>query len=174
MAERPDSEGLIPVETLEHHLISPISPLNSSERASTNSAPLLDPISPPPLPAYERTRPEDAPMPVDTPQTHGKDYIGQAPSEFQPAFAGQHPMNSVEEEKTYPGQPAPSYIQPPPLGPPPQQQPQPYYAPAGQSSSYASAVPLHALRQAPCPVDCPACGQRELTRTQPVSGSTTQ
>ncbi|KAJ6006117.1 hypothetical protein N7451_004061 [Penicillium sp. IBT 35674x] len=174
MVGRPDSEGLIPVETLEHHIISPISPLNTSERASTNSAPLSDPISPPPLPAYERTRPEDAPMPVSSPQIHEKDYMGQPPSEPHPAFAGQHPMNSAEEEKTYPGQPAPSYIQPPPPGPPPQQQPQPYYTPVGQSSNYASAVPLHALRQAPCPVDCPACGQRELTRTQAVSGSTTQ
>ncbi|KAJ6102851.1 LPS-induced tumor necrosis factor alpha factor [Penicillium sp. IBT 16267x] len=170
MTGRSDSEGLIPVEPLEHHTISP---LHISERASTNSTPLSAPISPPPLLTDERTRPEDAPMPVSSPQMHDKEYLGQPPpSEPNPEFAGQHPMNSALEEKAYPGQPVPNYIQPP--QPPPQQQPQPYYTPFGQSSSYATAVPLHALRQSPCPVDCPACGQRELTRTEAVSGSTTQ
>ncbi|KAJ5635925.1 LPS-induced tumor necrosis factor alpha factor [Penicillium longicatenatum] len=162
MAGRPASEGLIPVETLEHHIISPVSPLHTSERASTNSAPLSDPISPPPVPSYDRTRPEDAPMPVSS-LLMEKEYPGQPSSnEPQPAFAGQRSMNSAPE-KAYTGQPPPNYEQP---------QPQAYYTPV-HPSGYASAVPLHALRQTPAPVDCPACGQREMTRTQAVSGSTT-
>jgi hypothetical protein len=49
-----------------------------------------------------------------------------------------------------------------------------YYTPYGHPSGYATAVPFHALQSAPCPVDCPACGRREMTRVEPVTGLTTQ
>jgi lipopolysaccharide-induced tumor necrosis factor-alpha factor len=39
---------------------------------------------------------------------------------------------------------------------------------------YTHAVPLPTLQSIPAPVDCPFCGQRELTRTEFLSGGTTQ
>jgi lipopolysaccharide-induced tumor necrosis factor-alpha factor len=39
---------------------------------------------------------------------------------------------------------------------------------------YTYATPLPSLQGVPAPVDCPFCGQRELTRTVHVSGGTTQ
>ncbi|OQE10478.1 hypothetical protein PENVUL_c004G07862 [Penicillium vulpinum] len=68
-------------------------------------------------------------------------------------------------EKAYPGQPLPQqgqgYLQP-------------FYTPSCHPSGYSSAVPLHSLQSASCPVDCPVCEQREMTRIEPVSGGTTQ
>lgn len=39
---------------------------------------------------------------------------------------------------------------------------------------YQMATPLANLQQGPAPVDCPVCGVRELTKTEFVSGGTTQ
>ncbi len=41
-------------------------------------------------------------------------------------------------------------------------------------NNYQMATPLASLQQTPAPVDCPACGVREMTRTEYVSGRTTQ
>jgi len=41
-------------------------------------------------------------------------------------------------------------------------------------NNYQTATPLASLQQGPAPVDCPACGVREMTRTEFVSGGTTQ
>lgn len=64
--------------------------------------------------------------------------------------------------------------------PPAQPLPQPpapgYYATApgvGHPSGYNSATPLHALQRGPTPVDCPVCGQREMTRVEAHAGNTT-
>ncbi|KAJ5653768.1 hypothetical protein N7490_000771 [Penicillium lividum] len=167
MTGTPDSEGLIPVEA-QH--ISPVSPVHTSERTThSHSPPLSDVTSPHPVPEHEheRTRPEDAPMPVISEpisEMSEKQYAGQpSDNEPHPAFAGQ--MNSASNEKAYPGQPSQPI--------PDRSQPQAYYTPFGQSTNYATAVPLHALQSAPCPVDCPACGQREMTKTLAVSGGTT-
>lgn len=43
----------------------------------------------------------------------------------------------------------------------------------GQPSGYNTATPLHALQRGTTPVDCPVCGQREMTRVEPRSGNTT-
>lgn len=43
-----------------------------------------------------------------------------------------------------------------------------------QQSTYQTAVPLGNLQEAAAPVDCPVCRQRALTRTEYVSGNTTQ
>ncbi|KAL4861894.1 LITAF-like zinc ribbon domain-containing protein [Aspergillus spectabilis] len=52
--------------------------------------------------------------------------------------------------------------------------PQPQLQPAVQQpSQYPTAVPLHALQRSPQVVDCPVCGQREMTRTEGVTGKTT-
>lgn len=40
--------------------------------------------------------------------------------------------------------------------------------------NYQMATPLASLQQGPAPVDCPVCGVREMTRTEYVSGGTTQ
>lgn len=46
--------------------------------------------------------------------------------------------------------------------------------PALPQNNYPTAVPLYALQRTPACVDCPSCGQREMTRVEFVSGSTTQ
>ncbi|KAJ5177597.1 LPS-induced tumor necrosis factor alpha factor [Penicillium coprophilum] len=103
------------------------------------------------------------PTPINGPSEkhypYEPDSIGQAP-----AYAAT-PM-ATPPEKAYSGQPLPQYPQN-------QAQPQQFYTPSAQPSPYATAVPLHAVQSAPCPVDCPVCGKREMTRVQPVSGSTT-
>ncbi|KAG0157714.1 hypothetical protein PDIDSM_4899 [Penicillium digitatum] len=52
--------------------------------------------------------------------------------------------------------------------------PQQFYAPSGHPSGYATVVPLHCVQSAPCPVDCPVCGKREMTSVDFVNGGTTQ
>ncbi|KAL4761355.1 LITAF-like zinc ribbon domain-containing protein [Aspergillus foveolatus] len=51
--------------------------------------------------------------------------------------------------------------------------PQPYVQGQPQPSQYPTAFPLHALQRTPQVVDCPACGQREMTRTEAVNGNST-
>lgn len=41
-------------------------------------------------------------------------------------------------------------------------------------NNYQMATPLPSLQQGPAPVDCPVCGVREMTRTEFISGGTTQ
>ncbi|MCJ1259095.1 hypothetical protein MMC24_006930 [Lignoscripta atroalba] len=43
-----------------------------------------------------------------------------------------------------------------------------------QQHQYKTVTPLHALGPGTAPVDCPACGQRALTRIDYQSGNTTQ
>ncbi|KXG47195.1 LPS-induced tumor necrosis factor alpha factor [Penicillium griseofulvum] len=110
-----------------------------------------------------------APTPVNGPPEpqypHTPDSIGQAP-----AYDASTSM-ATPPEKAYAGQPVPQYTQTaqPQQGAGPQQ----FYTPSGHPSGYATAVPLHAVQSAPCPVDCPVCGKREMTRTQAISGGTT-
>ena len=54
---------------------------------------------------------------------------------------------------------------------PPQDYPQQFIAP---KNNYQNATPLASLQQGPAPVDCPVCNVREMTRTEYVSGGTTQ
>ncbi|CBF86634.1 uncharacterized protein ANIA_02337 [Aspergillus nidulans FGSC A4] len=51
--------------------------------------------------------------------------------------------------------------------------PQPYVQGQPQPSQYPTAFPLHALQRTPQVVDCPACHQREMTRTEAVNGNST-
>ncbi|PWY79314.1 hypothetical protein BO70DRAFT_430099 [Aspergillus heteromorphus CBS 117.55] len=68
---------------------------------------------------------------------------------------------------------SPSYSQPPLLQPLEQQHRQSFYAGTQHPSGYNSATPLHALQKKPGPVDCPACGHRQMTKVQAESGKTT-
>ncbi|KAJ5101367.1 hypothetical protein NUU61_003589 [Penicillium alfredii] len=75
---------------------------------------------------------------------------------------------------------APEYTQPAPYTqdqiPMHAQQPQQFYQPQAayaHPSGYANATPLQSIQKAPTPVDCPTCGQREMTRTEAVTGKTT-
>lgn len=145
----------------------------------TYSTPPSEMSTLPAAPPYERTPPEQAPMPVPEksyqgqsvqPDIHPAGHQYPMSAEDVKAYPGQQPIQSVGGEqpmstdsKAYPGQPMASQIQP-----------QAYYTPFGQPTGYATAVPLHALQSAPCPVDCPSCGQREITRIQAVSGASTQ
>jgi hypothetical protein len=105
----------------------------------------------------------DAPTAV-YPDDPAKAYQGQPhPDQINGSYIGQYPVNSPSDVKAYPGQPTPQ----------PQQQPGMYYTPYGHPSGYATATPLHSLLSAPCPVDCPCCGRREMTRVESVSGMTT-
>lgn len=90
-------------------------------------------------------------------------------------YTSQYPVNSPDDVKAYPGQPQPTYNNQGQQAPAYyQHQPQLYYTPYGPPSGYANATPLHALQSASAPVDCPACGNREMTRTEAVTGMTTQ
>ncbi|KAJ5946327.1 hypothetical protein N7454_003166 [Penicillium verhagenii] len=162
MARTLDSE-----ETLQQDSVGPVSPLLTSEGTSTiNSPPIPASISP----AYERTQPEDAPIPLSSLDMPEKEYCGQPlPNEPAMTSASQHPTGQASNEKAYPGQPMPNHVQVPQL-----QQQQTYYTPFGQPTRYATAVPLESLQSAPCPVDCPVCGMREMTKTEFISGGTTQ
>lgn len=42
------------------------------------------------------------------------------------------------------------------------------------ASKYQTAIPIQCLNDGPAPVDCPACGSREMTRTESDVGNTTQ
>ncbi|KEY82038.1 hypothetical protein BA78_8549, partial [Aspergillus fumigatus] len=82
-----------------------------------------------------------------------------------PVSQDAHMQSPATLPKDYPqAQPLP---QPPAPG---------YYATApgvGHPSGYNSATPLHALQRGPTPVDCPVCGQREMTRVEAHAGNTT-
>jgi lipopolysaccharide-induced tumor necrosis factor-alpha factor len=84
------------------------------------------------------------------------DSIGQA-ADYN-AATGPH-------EKTYAGQPLNQQ------GP---AHPHQYHTPYGPPSGYATAVPLHDVQSASCPVDCPVCGERGMTLIESVSGGTTR
>ncbi|KAJ5719196.1 hypothetical protein N7493_007651 [Penicillium malachiteum] len=164
MSGKPDSEGLIPVETHPNTEPSPISPLHTSEYTNSSFSPPSALTASFPAPPYEneRSNAEDAPMPVNAFEMPGKESQGQIARGEQPESSSQPPV-AAADVKEYPGQPVASQFQP-----------RQYYTPFGQPTTYATAIPLHALQSASCPVDCPACGKREMTRIESVSGSTTQ
>ncbi|KAL2870531.1 LITAF-like zinc ribbon domain-containing protein [Aspergillus lucknowensis] len=58
---------------------------------------------------------------------------------------------------------------------PPQPQAYPPAQPnySAQPNYYPNSVPLHALQRFPQVVDCPLCGQREMTRTEAITGDST-
>lgn len=165
------SPGLIPVEAPPYpgpgH--SPVSPPPPPNAETIHPAP----VSEQGTGTYTSTSSEkppihgdyEAPTSVNPPAEPAKAYPGQPyPDQLQAGYAGQYPLNSPSDVKAYPGQPTPEQMQ----------QPQTYYTPYGHPSGYATAAPLHSLQSAPSPVDCPACGYREVTRAEAVSGMTTQ
>ncbi|KAJ6112934.1 hypothetical protein N7512_008258 [Penicillium capsulatum] len=168
MAAR-ESEGLIPVDadTTQNQAVSPLTP---AQQHHTGGPDTLDTISPDPTgpaPSYEKSQQlHDSQSPAEPPAVQPaeptKSYPGEPRAEPD---AAAYPVNSPSDVKAYPGQPTPQQGQ---------QHPQQYYTPFGQPSGYASCTPLHALQSAPAPVDCPCCGRREMTRTEAVSGGTTQ
>ncbi|KAF7166253.1 hypothetical protein CNMCM5623_000010 [Aspergillus felis] len=88
---------------------------------------------------------------------------------------------SPETHQAAPIVPQNAHVQPQsplPKDHPQQQLPAPGYYQAGPGtghpSGYNTATPLHALQRGPTPVDCPVCGQREMTRVEAHSGKTTQ
>ncbi|KAJ5107315.1 hypothetical protein N7456_003990 [Penicillium angulare] len=162
MTGKNDSEGLIPVETHQNAILSPVSPMHTAEGTNTYSSPPSQIANEPPVPPYERNRPEEAPIPVDPTPVSEKAYPGQPFPDQQTGFATQQPVHHPADVKAYPGQPVSNQFQP-----------KPYYTPQLQPTNYPNALPLHALQSAPAPVDCLACRQREVTRVESVSGSTT-
>lgn len=71
----------------------------------------------------------------------------------------------------------PAYAQPPTEQTPeiqPHQPQQTFYAGSQHPSGYNTPTPLYALQKTPAPVDCPACGERKMTRVEAETGSSTQ
>ncbi|PWY77610.1 hypothetical protein BO83DRAFT_376635 [Aspergillus eucalypticola CBS 122712] len=70
----------------------------------------------------------------------------------------------------------PAYAQPPIEQTPeiqPHQPQQTFYAGSQHPSGYNTPTPLYALQKTPAPVDCPACGERKMTRVEAETGSST-
>ncbi|KAF7125603.1 hypothetical protein CNMCM5793_001842 [Aspergillus hiratsukae] len=108
-------------------------------------------ISSTPVPAYEQHAPPGL-------QTH-------QPAPLVPQNAYMQPQDHIQQQQLAHAQPpAPEYYK---AGAVPG-------AVMAQPSGYNTATPLHALQRGPTPVDCPVCGQREMTRVEPHSGNTTQ
>ncbi|CAG8927505.1 unnamed protein product [Penicillium salamii] len=135
-----------------------------------------------PAPVYSEAPEPVYPTPINQESHQTPDQISPQPTAQSPqAMHSQPPF--VNQEKQYPFQPdsvgeVPSYDASAPRdkeypNQPPQNHPQQFYTPAGHPSGYMTAVPLHSVQSAPCPVDCPVCGQREMTRVEAVSGGTT-
>ncbi|CAG8158534.1 unnamed protein product [Penicillium olsonii] len=131
------------------------------------------------FPQHQPTTPvySEAPEPVYP--THNPTQDTQTPihDTISPQSTAQSPQ-AMHQEKQYPFQPdsigeVPGYAPSPSKEYPNQPQPQQFYTPATHPSGYMTAVPLHSVQSAPCPVDCPVCGQREMTRVEAVSGGTT-
>ncbi|KAI9696803.1 MAG: hypothetical protein M1836_005165 [Candelina mexicana] len=119
------------------------------------------------------------PPPAGHPTEHQQQYTGGAPAPVQSPGPQYH-------------QPSPQVqVQPIAHGTPTQQPSQGYFPDKGQhtpatttvatpgptqqpTSRYQTATPLHALSMGPAPVDCPACGKREVTRVTFENGNTTQ
>jgi lipopolysaccharide-induced tumor necrosis factor-alpha factor len=57
---------------------------------------------------------------------------------------------------------------------PQQQQQQQLPTQPRQGNNYLSATPIASLQQFPAPADCPVCGVREMTITNPETGGYTQ
>ncbi|KAJ5757744.1 LPS-induced tumor necrosis factor alpha factor [Penicillium nucicola] len=127
------------------HTGGPVSPTSEANTYQSQSQAMPDPLyNPAPLNGHQEKQ-----------YPHQPDAISQAP---------EYGIISGSHEKAYEGQPLHQQ------GP---SQPNQYYTPYGHPSGYATAVPLHSVQSAPCPVDCPVCGEREMTRIKPISGGTT-
>ncbi|KAJ5979803.1 LPS-induced tumor necrosis factor alpha factor [Penicillium waksmanii] len=143
-----DSEGLTPLAAPPYS--GSIQPAPSEATSAHSEKPPLhgDYNAAPPVHTSESTRA----------------YQGQPhPDQINGPGVGQYPVNSPSDVKAYPGQPTPQI----------QQQQGAYNTSHGQQTGYATATPLHALLSVPCPVDCPCCGKREMTRIEAVSGTKT-
>ncbi|GKZ41933.1 hypothetical protein AbraIFM66951_011679 [Aspergillus brasiliensis] len=91
-----------------------------------------------------------------------------------------NPLPDHEEQQAetheLPSREAPTYTQPPTEQTPeiqPHQPQQTFYAGSQHPSGYNTPTPLYALQKTPAPVDCPACGQRKMTRVEAETGSST-
>lgn len=110
---------------------------------------------------------------MPTGQTTGTTFQQSPPmatAEKQEYYAAAHPVDSnMQQDRTVPmqQQQMPMHQNTMPV----QQQMQ---QPMQQQSTYQTALPLGNLQEAAAPVDCPVCRQRALTRTEYVSGNTTQ
>ncbi|EAW12893.1 uncharacterized protein ACLA_013280 [Aspergillus clavatus NRRL 1] len=93
----------------------------------------------------------------------------QAPAPAYSEFPEAHTPTPVAPQNTYSPHPASPLAQ---STVPEAFTPQPGAA-AANPSGYTMAVPLASLQRGPTPVDCPVCGQREMTRTEPEAGNTT-
>ncbi|KAJ5599421.1 LPS-induced tumor necrosis factor alpha factor [Penicillium hetheringtonii] len=195
MTGQKDSEGLIPLEpTAQTSSTGFTSPPVSPGSPAPPYQSVTSPLSPPPLSptqpssSFDTTNANANQAPAEKPRVAddiaptvvsssrdnpSSSYAGQT-SDPNTGYTAQYA--TPDDVKSYPGQPQPTYQDPTQQAPnyyQPPSQPGIYYTPYGPPSGYASATPLHALQSAPAPVDCPACGHREMTRTEAVTGMTT-
>ncbi|KAJ5133072.1 LPS-induced tumor necrosis factor alpha factor [Penicillium atrosanguineum] len=154
-----NSGGLTPFAAPLYSGTSPVSPITGSKsiQPAPSEATGAHSEKPPLHGDY------NAPTPVHIDES-ARVYHGQPhPDHINGPGVGQCLVNSPSDVKTYPNQITPQI----------QEQPGAYYTPHGQATGYTTATPLHALLSVPCPVDCPCCGKREMTRIEAVSGTTT-
>lgn len=113
-----------------------------------------------PAPAYRETE-----MPQAMPST---------PIIIEPDHAyvqRQQDQTHIQPDHAYAQPVQPDHASPQPTQTPIHTQQLPLQQPV--NSQYPTATPLHALQSSPAPVDCPACGQREMTQVIMESGNTT-
>ena len=108
---------------------------------------------------------------MPTGQTTGTTFQQSPPmatAEKQEYYAAAQPIDpNMQQDRTVPMQQQQQQM-------PMHQNTMPMQQPMQQQSTYQTAVPLGNLQEAAAPVDCPVCRQRALTRTEYVSGNTTQ
>lgn len=107
------------------------------------------------------------------PPMYGADGATNEKHEYQHVAPQQ--TGTTDYTQQYPQQPQETYQQTPAHE---QQQTAYKQDPIAQNhvpgNTYATAIPLANLQQGAAPVDCPMCHRRELTKTEHVSGGTTQ
>ena len=152
--------GLTPFAAPLYSGTSPVSPITGSKSIQPAPSEATGAHSEkPPLHGDYNT-----PTPVHTDES-ARAYQGQPrPDQINGPDVGQYLVNSPSDVKAYPAQ----------LTPQIQKQQGAYYTAHGQPTGYVTATPLHVLLSVPCPVDCPCCGKREMTRVEAVSGTKTQ
>lgn len=128
-----------------------------------------------------KTKTEMAGAPIQpAPPTYTGDSTTNEKHEYMHVAPEQQPQQTGYSQQSYPQQPQETYQQNAPQQNIPQQQQTAYKQdiPAqnniAQRNNYQMATPLASLQQGPAPVDCPVCGVRKMTRTEFVSGGTTQ
>jgi len=120
-------------------------------------------------PPMDGSYPQSPPPGIDNPNYISPNPTGHPQQQLAGHYANEKPAE-VQHQQSYGNNPQQQYQQ----GTPQPSQQGVTQTPAKTPNNYQIATPLASLQQGPAAVDCPVCGVRELTRTEFVSGGTTQ